>query len=156
MFHLPTAQARGTDRFRTGPAPLRVVRFAYYLQADFGRKRAIEPGTGETTALWTELRTGTWIDPVLSPLAGYEMLRRGGDNLRPELQLIVNALRASFPQIADAAALAACAGEAPSPPPAPPLFRDGLLAIDGWDDRLPLPARALDFNHIFTAWRAAP
>jgi Caspase domain len=158
MFHLQhLLPSPATDRFRQGPPPLRVVRTAYMLQAQFGRKGVIAPVSAEDRDLWTALVKGEWVDPVLSLLAGYEALRHGDDAMKLSvLQHVVPALDVQFPELPDPAAVAALLGQPRATPPAPPLFREGLFAFGDWEDRLPMPSDRLDFNHIWTAWRGLP
>ena len=69
--------------------------------------------------------------------------------------IVVPRFEGLFPQIADGAALAALLGGSRPLPAAPPLFREGLLAFQEWETRLPISADQLDFNHIWTAWRGS-
>ena len=155
MFHLrDRLDDTGRDRFRESPLPLRVVRAAYSYQALFGRKRPIEPAEDPERELWSSLVSGSWVDPILSPLACYEAVRRGDDALKHAVRAaVVPKLEALFPHIPDGAAAAALLGLTRPVPQEPPLFRDGLLAFGEWESRLPIDADRLDFNHIWTAWR---
>jgi hypothetical protein len=155
MFHLQDRlRDPGGDRFREATPPLRVVRAAYTFQALFGRKREIDPSGQEERELWSSLLDGRWVDPILSPLACYEVVRRGDDAMKARVRdAIVPKLERSFPEISDGTAVAALLGMSRSMPPGPPLFREGLLAFPEWETRLPISADRLDFNHIWTAWR---
>lgn len=154
MFHLQDRLGHlARDPFLR-PAPLRVVRAAYSLQAQFGRKREIDPSDAEERELWSSLLDGSQVDPILSPLACYEAVRRGDQVLKNKARdAVTPRIEALFPQIPDAAAITALLGISRPMPSAPPLFREGLLAFQEWETRLPMSADRLDFNHIWTAWR---
>ena len=155
MFHLQDRLGNGgVDRYRGAMLPLRVVRAAYTFQALFGRKRPIDPSAQEERELWSSLLDGSWVDPLLSPLACYEAVRRGDEAMKARVRdAIVPKLERSFPQIPDGAAVSALLGTSRPVPAGPPLFREGLLAFPEWDASLPISPDRLDFNHIWTAWR---
>jgi hypothetical protein len=134
--------------------PLETMRAAYNMQRQFGRARAIKPPHVEERRAWDDLLHGKWLDPVMSLLASYEVLRRGDDGIKSTLSnVIVPNLERFFPGIPDTAAIAVSLGMDRPQPSAPPLFRDGLLAFPDWEDTLPLPAGRLEFGYIWTTWR---
>src|SRR5262249_43207595 len=137
-------------------APLRVIRTAYRFQVQFARARAIDPTNDEDRMMWMELLYGKWIDPLMSLLACYEILRRGdAANKQMVCDTVVPNLEQYFPGIPDTAAISTLL-ERPRPMPVTaPVFREGLLTYPDWEDRLPMPADALDFNYIWTAWRGS-
>jgi hypothetical protein len=155
MFHLVGLLPRTVgDLVRQHPHPLRVIRTAYTFQSQFGRKRDIKPPEPEDHSMWNELLHGKWIDPVMSLLAGYEILRRGDDNDKQVLRdIVVPNLEQDFAGVPDIAAIADSLGLERPMPAAAPLFREGLLAFPDWDDHLPLPADRLDFDYMWTTWR---
>jgi Caspase domain len=137
--------------------PLRIVRAAYHFQTSFGAKRQITPVTNEDKLAWDSLLHAKWLDPVMSLLACYEILRRGDEHdkgiLRNEVLPNLNQYFAGIPDIA------AIAEQLDQPyviSPHAPLFREGLLALPQLEGLLPLPPDRLDFHHIWTAWRGAP
>nr|WP_246395365.1 caspase family protein [Afipia massiliensis] len=94
-----------------------------------------------------------WIDPIASALVAYELIRRGRTEMLPE---VVGNLSTYFPDLPDIAALTRLAHMRRVPYRAVPLFLDGLQAIEGVEDKLPLPAGSLDYTSPWTAWRGAP
>jgi caspase domain-containing protein len=144
------------DRIREHPQPLRAIRTAYAFQAQFARGNVINPPDAEDRAAWDELLFGKWIDPVMSLLACYEILRRGDEASKGTVRnLVVPNLDQYFPGIPDTAAIAASVGLDRPMPAYPPLFRDGLHAFPDWEQALPLPAGRLDYGYVWTTWRAA-
>jgi Caspase domain len=155
MFHLRAFQPQFViDRLQEQTAPLRVVRAAYQFQLQFARAREIDPQDPEDRNTWMELLYGKWIDPIMSLLACYEIVRRGNEANKQMLRgTVVPNLEQYFAGIPDIAAIATLL-DLPRPMPGgAPIFRDGLLAYPAWEDFLPMPANDLDFNYIWTAWR---
>lgn len=155
MFHLQNYLPNAVqDLVRQHPHPLRVIRTAFSFQSQFGRQREIKPPEAEDQALWDELLFGKWIDPVMSLVGCYEILRRGDETLRQMVrETVVPNLEQYFPGVPDIAAIADSVGLDRPMPKDPPLFREGLLAFPGWEDHLRLPADKLDFNYMWTTWR---
>jgi Caspase domain len=134
--------------------PLRIVRAAYHFQTAFGAKRQITPVTNEDKLAWDSLLHGKWLDPVMSLLACYEILRRGDENDKAILRNeVLPNLNQYFAGIPDIAAIAEQLDQPYVISPHAPLFREGLLALPELEDLLPLPSDRLDFHHIWTAWR---
>jgi Caspase domain len=137
--------------------PLRVVRSAYLFQASFEAKREITPATQDDKNVWDALLFGKWLDPLMSLLACYEILRRGDENDKHTLRgVVLPNLNQYFAGIPDIAAIAAQLDQPYALPTFVPLFREGLLALPELEGALPLPSDRLDFHHIWTAWRGAP
>jgi len=155
MFHLKANQPEVVRiRIDQERRPLRTIRTAYLFQSQFAQSRAIAPTDPEDVLLWDELLLGKWIDPVMSLLACYEILRRGRDDKKNMLrQIVVPNLDTWFPGIPDTAAIAAMLDLPRTTPEGVPLFREGLLAFPDWEDQLPLSADRLDFESIWTMWR---
>lgn len=154
MFHLqqylPSAVQ---DRIRQHPAPLRIIHTAYTFQSQFGRQREIAPPEAEDRMTWDELLFGKWIDPVMSLLVCYEILRRGNDQSKQAIRdIVVPNLEQYFPGIPDIAAIAELVGLDRPMPAHPSLFREGLLAFPDWEEHLPMAAAKLDFNYMWTTW----
>lgn len=93
-----------------------------------------------------------WVDPIVSALAAYELLRRGRTEALPE---VVRNLTTYFPDLPDGAALARLAKLRDDPYRPIPLFLDGLRAFADIEQELPLPAANLDYTSPWTAWRGA-
>ncbi len=137
--------------------PLRVVRSAYLFQASFGAKREIIPASDDDKNVWNALLYGKWLDPLMSLLACYEILRRGDENDKGTLRnVVLPNLRRYFGGLPDIAAIADQLDQPSALPHDPPLFREGLLVLPELEGALPLPSDRLDFHHIWTAWRGAP
>jgi len=134
--------------------PLRAIMTAYLFQLQFARSRAIQPANAEDQEIWDYLLYGKWLDPIMSLLACYEILRRGDEQLKSELRYtVIGNLDKYFPGLPDTDAIASNLGLARRRPAAPPLFREGLLAFPEWEDHLPISSSKLDFNYTWTTWR---
>lgn len=155
MFHLNAFQPPIVQRrIQEDSTPLRTIRTAYLFQAQFARSREIAPTESDDQTLWRELLLGKWLDPVMSLLACYEILRRGRDHHKQDLRtVVIPNLETWFPGLPDTAAIATMLDLPRPEPTGPPLFREGLLAFEDWDEHLPIPADRLDFAHIWTMWR---
>jgi hypothetical protein len=99
-----------------------------------------------------EILYSKWLDPIVSLLAAYELIRRGTTQSIPE---VVRNLTTYFPDLPDTSALANLSGAGPMVFKGPPLFLDGLRAFPGIEQQLPLPAGNIDFTSPWTAWRGA-
>ena len=135
--------------------PLRVIMTAYLFQLQFARSREIKPANFDEQKTWDDLLYGKWLDPVMSLLACYEILRRGNEQLKLGLRYtVIPNLDRYFPGLPDTDAIAVSLGLNRKMPAAPPLFREGLLAFPEWEDKLPINSDQLDFNYIWTTWRS--
>lgn len=91
-------------------------------------------------------------DPLMSVIAGYELVRRGQtDRLRKEIEYL-HKLPSDIP---DVDAIVMLSGDEQEQLSRPPLFLDGLLAIPSYQELLPLDSNRLDFRGPWTAWRSA-
>lgn len=155
MHHLQQYLPASVDyKIRQSGTPLRAIRTAVTFQQQFARQREIAPTTREDRDTWDELLYGKWIDPVMSLLACYEIIRRGNQQTKDMVrQTVVPNLREYFPGLADTEAIAELLNVPSARPASAPLFREGLLAFPDWEDALPLRADDLDFNYIWTTWR---
>jgi hypothetical protein len=124
---------------------LRDVKTLAEAQRAFRRRRDIERNVSASFLM--ELLDRKWIDPIAAAMAAYECLRRGRAD---SLAVMVRNMLTYFPELPDSAALAKLTGATTAQPSGVPLFLDGLRALD--DHSLPLPATALDYNSVWTAW----
>lgn len=99
-----------------------------------------------------EILIAKWLDPIVSAMAAYEMIRRGRTQ---EMAEVVQNMSTYFPDLPDTAALAVLFGQQGVPFNGTPLFLDGLKAFPGLEESLPLPSSQLDYNSPWTAWRGA-
>jgi hypothetical protein len=138
--------------------PLSIIRTMTLAQSKFASNHPIkpEPGTKERED-WQALMYGKWLDPVMSLIACYEIIRRGEvKNEMNSLKVVVKNLRTYFGGIPDIEVIAKLIGLRSKKTDAPPLLLDGVLALDeAAEGLLPLPASKLDYNSPWTAWRAA-
>jgi hypothetical protein len=130
---------------------LQTVKFIARAQREFERHRPVRPEAGPPRAMWDGLLAGTWTDPVMTAIAGCELIRRGRLDAVPAL---VGNLRTHFPGLPDTEGLARLAGLAWELPAAPPLLLECLQAF-GSELELPLPRGKLDYRGPWSVWRAA-
>jgi hypothetical protein len=162
VYHLvenldPYVQERLRDGGMPVP-PLQITRSAYAIQSKFSQGRVISPPSPEESQTWDELLYGKWLDPVMSLIACYEILRRGNDWPKQTLidEVIPN-LERYFPGIPDTACIAEMLGLSRPMPVDPPLFTEGLAAFPDLEDSLRPSARYLDYGSVWTSWvRAVP
>jgi hypothetical protein len=138
--------------------PLSIIRTMTLAQSKFASNHPIKPelGTKESED-WQALMYGKWLDPIMSLIACYEMIRRGEATKEMNaLKIVVGNLRKYFGGIPDIEVIAKLLGLKSAKTEAPPLLLDGVLALeDAASTLLPLPASKLDYNSPWTAWRAA-
>ncbi len=138
--------------------PLEIVQQMFSAQTQFARNR---PLTGEMNPLsagdWIDLIHGKWLDPVMSLIGAYEMIRRGlKKNDKELLQRMIGNLRKFFPGIPDTEAIAKIIGEPwDENLRGAPLLLDGVFAHDENQEQriLPLPHNRVDYNSAWTSWR---
>ncbi|HEX5736273.1 MAG TPA: caspase family protein [Blastocatellia bacterium] len=138
--------------------PLSIIRTMTLAQSKFASNHPInpEPGTKERQD-WQALMYGKWLDPIMSLIACYEMIRRGeAKKEMNSLKIVIQNLRKYFGGIPDTEVIAKLLGLKAKKLDAPPLLLDGVLALEEAATKLlPLPASKLDYNSPWTAWRAA-
>jgi hypothetical protein len=101
---------------------------------------------------WRALHDGVWIDPVMTPIVAYDLVRAGlTSGTRALVASLASTLRAPFAS-PDAEALAQLAGQPFQPMASPPAMLDGVMALDA---PLPLPKDHLDYESPWTVWRGA-
>lgn len=140
-------------------APLRVVRTMALAQSQFARRRSVHSFlTATDVQAWDQLLKHKWLDPVMSLIAAYDIIRRGQtDEERKWLKTVVKNLRKYFAGLPDAEAIAKLIGEQWTTPASPPLLLDGVLAFSEDEEQrfLPLAPHKLDYESQWTAWRGA-
>jgi len=150
-MQLPTVW---TDTLLAGPrTPLQVVWDCYAMQRQFAKRQTMAPNDAEPAAqTWQALRTGTWIDPLMSALAGYNLVRTGlTSEARSAVLSLASQLRTQY-AAADAEALCKLAGYPFQAPASPPLMLDGVVALEV---AMPLRMDHLDYESPWTVWRGA-
>ena len=138
--------------------PLAVVRTVALAQTRFARNQKLQPTTPTTEEEqdWFALLDGKWLDPIMSLIACYEILRNGKvDESRYFLGTVINNLRTYFPGLPDTEVIASRVGIPPNPIDNAPLLTDGLLLLEDSTDLLRLPASRLDYSSPWTVWRGA-
>jgi hypothetical protein len=155
--YLPEAVLRNLNQ-----NPLAVMRLMFLAQTRFARKDSIEmapqQGDQEDQRVLRELIDGKWLDPVMSLIAAYDVIRQEGTKeARGRLSVMVANLRKYFGGIPDIEIIAKMIKlEDASQPPAPPLLLEGLLTYDeGQKKLLPLAANKLDYGTPWTTWSDA-
>jgi hypothetical protein len=137
--------------------PLEIVRLMFMAQQQFGRKRPIF-GEDDPTKGLDMLLDGKWLDPIMSLIGAFELIRRGilKESPRRLDQMITN-LRRYFPGLIDTEAIAKIVGH-PSfrMPRGAPLLLESVLAFDVAEEEriLPLPSHEVDYSSPWTSWRA--
>lgn len=148
------------DYFMYNP-PLTLIRSLFIAQHRFARNLSIEPEVTEDTQAkqdWDALIYGKWLDPIMSLIAAYDIVRRGlRSRYKDVLTEMIGNLRTYFDGIPDIEAIAKLAGLLYSVPQTPPLIFDGVLAFEEKDEGrlLPLSADRLDLSSPWTTWRGA-
>lgn len=137
---------------------LSAVRFGALVQRRFAEKRAVMADNAhpEHQALWQDLLTGKWPDPMTMLVAAYELVRRGAlaGDLRTLLQLLdVLVSRFRHSRFVDVDVLRALvAGETLAANDEIPLVLDGAVAIGASFGTDP-PGMALEYSGLWTRWR---
>jgi hypothetical protein len=136
---------------------LAVVRTVALAQTRFARNQKLQPASNtEEGRDWNALLSGKWLDPIMSLIACYEILRSGKvDESRYSLITVIENLREYFPGLPDTEIIADRAGIPPNPIDNAPLLTDGLLLLENSEDLLRLPASRLDYSSPWTLWRGA-
>lgn len=141
------------------PNMLGLVRTMCLAQEQFARKRSVEEQLKATDeSVWLELIHHKWLDPLLSLVAAYDVIRHGSiKQVKGLLQIMSSNLRHYFGGIPDIEAIAKLIGANWSIPRAAPLLFDGVLAFNDVQEKqmLPLPPEKLDYASVWTTWRGA-
>jgi hypothetical protein len=146
--------------YRLEENPLQAVRQISIAQARFARKRPIRPekATVEEAAAWTYLINNKWLDPVMSLIAAYDLIRHNGlEHSKAYLPGMIRNLRRYFGGIPDIDAVERLLKHKNVPlPPASPLLLEGVLAFgEQQQSVLPLPPDKLDYGSPWTKWVGA-
>jgi hypothetical protein len=152
--HLPEKVRRRLEH-----NPLRVVRLMSQAQTRFARNRPLLPeeATAEEVGAWVDLITNKWLDPVMSLIAAYDIIRQGGleKPLETLSEMILN-LHRYFVGIPDIVALEHLLGFRDALPQAPPMLLEGVLAFgEQQPSVLPLDPSKLDYASPWTKWVGA-
>ncbi len=135
--------------------PLKIIKSIALAQRQFAQKRSLTGENGFSENEWVELINGKWLDPVMSLIGGYELIRRGQnkENNKNFLRTMVKNLRTFFPGIPDTEAIARLIGENSQIPAGPPVLLDGILAFNiEEEDIFGPPANKLDYGSPWTRW----
>src|SRR6185369_310903 len=137
--------------------PLSVVRTMALAQSRFANNHEVAPGADpEQKRDWDALMYGKWLDPIMSLIACYEIIRRGQVNEQSNLlKVVIGNLRRYFAGIPDTKVIAHQLGMGATIPNEAPLLMDGVLALDHPEDCLPLSVSRLDYSSPWTTWRGA-
>jgi hypothetical protein len=136
--------------------PLKVVKTIALAQTRFARNQTLTPTDSQEESDWQALFDGKWLDPIMSLIAGYDILRTGRvQEQRGALETVLRNLTTYFPGLPDTEIIARQIGLTTSVPRKAPLFTDGLLMLEDIEAWLPLPASRLDFSSPWTLWRGA-
>lgn len=128
----------------------------FLAQQQFGRKRPIfgEDGPIENVDM---LLHGKWLDPIMSLIGAYELIRQGVFKEHPhDLDQMLTNLRRYFGGLPDTEAIAKIMHH-PSfqRPHGAPLLLESVLAFDVAEEEriLPLPSSEVDYGSPWTSWR---
>jgi hypothetical protein len=134
-------------------SPLQIVWASYLMQRQFAKRQHVAPSSEEPAFQdWQALMEGRFVDPIMTAIAAYELVRTGlTPDSRGTAEQLMALLRAHF-KSPDAEALAKLLGRPWQQPPGPPAMLDGVMALGG---PLPLPVAHLDYESPWTVWRGA-
>jgi hypothetical protein len=158
QFMLPAFHLLGNLEYevkaRLSGDPLEIIRTIAMAQRQFATKRAVVGEEGLSAGQWNELLYGKWLDPVMSLIGAYELLRQGQNKQNKNwLRTMIGNLRRYFPGIPDTEAIAKLIGEPSQMPFGPPLLLDGLLAYNEDEEGLfAPPPNKLDYSSPWTRW----
>lgn len=128
--------------------PLKTVYAIAQAQTLFTRAHEIKEAFDDS--FWDGLLYGKWLDPVVSLMACYELLRRGTMQ-EGSLREVLRNLRLYFPELADTEAIARIARMPWTPPPGMPMFLDGAMAMpETLEERR--GTQVLDYRAPWTMW----
>ncbi|MEP7153375.1 MAG: hypothetical protein ABI856_16865, partial [Nitrospira sp.] len=137
--------------------PLHLVRTMALAQNRFANNHQVTPKDNtEEKQDWDALMRGKWLDPIMSLIACYEIIRRGKVNSQKgTLKTVIRNLRTYFPGIPDTEVIANLIGLKANIMDKPPLLMDGVLSLEDAEQNLPLSESKLDYTSPWTAWRGA-
>ena len=139
--------------------PLRSVRMMELAQSQFARRRSVQGLlTKADVQTWDMLFHQKWLDPVMSLIAAYDLLRRGrAVEMHGWLEEVIGNLRKYFHGLPDTEALAKLIGMNWRMPDAAPLMLDGVLAFSEGQEQhfLHLSPDKLDYESPWTSWHGA-
>lgn len=128
---------------------LRTVHASVQAQTQFTRELDVQQALQNETG-WLNLLYGKWLDPVMSLIACYELIRRGRKE-EASLPTVLGNLREYFPGLADTEAIARLAGHPWTMPAGVPIFLDGAMAMPELleEER---GTQVLDYRAPWTMW----
>src|SRR6185436_2683284 len=91
-----------------------------------------------------------WLDPIMSLIACYELIRRGRKH-EASLPIVLKNLRKYFPGLADTEAVARLAGHAWTMPAGVPIFLDGAMTMPELLEEQ-RGTQVLDYRAPWTMW----
>ena len=136
--------------------PLEVVWLMFMAQTQFNKKRPVFGEKGRSDRNAKMLLGGKWLDPIMSLIGAYELIRQGKLKDNPNrLNLMLSNLRKYFAGLPDTEAIAKIAGQQWKMPEGAPLLLDSILAFDELQERriLTLPYDQVDYGSPWTSWR---
>lgn len=136
--------------------PLDVVRLMFLAQIQFARKRPVFGKDGGPIQDFTDLLYGKWLDPIMSLIGAYEMIRQGALKEDPaRLDEMLYNLRNYFGGLPDTEAIAKVIGRPWNMPQGAPLLLESVLAFDETQEQriLPLAYDQVDYGSAWTSWR---
>ncbi|MDX6404594.1 MAG: hypothetical protein QOH70_2049 [Blastocatellia bacterium] len=140
--------------------PIRVVQMMFLSQSRFAENREVASEAGGIDPQqWFNVLYQKWLDPVMTLIASYELIRRGefkGPSSQNLLDTMLGNLRTYFTGIPDIEAISKLTNQPWQMPLHPPLLLDGVLAFGTETDRIvPLDPNKLDYGSPWTVWRGA-
>jgi hypothetical protein len=135
--------------------PLEVVRLMFLAQSQFVRKRPVF-GEGGPIRDSKMLLGGKWLDPIMSLIGAYELIRQGALQKNPNrLDVMIENLRKYFEGLPDTEAIAKICGKQWHIPHGAPLLLESILAFDETQEQriLPLAYDEVDYGSPWTSWR---
>ncbi|MGH9969569.1 MAG: caspase family protein [Pyrinomonadaceae bacterium] len=136
--------------------PLEVVRLMFLAQIQFARKRPVFGEGGGPIQYAETLLDGKWLDPIMSLIGAYQLIRQGVLKEHPNLlDLMLQNLRTFFGGLPDTEAIAKVIGQPWTMPNAAPLLLESVLAFDENQEQrmLPLAYDQVDYGSAWTSWR---
>jgi hypothetical protein len=156
LSRLATAQSLELQQLTRSHTDLRSVRAMFTIQQRFCADKAVNPTPNygsDVNSLWEDAMYGKWLDPMMSVIMCYELIRRGqGREKSNQIQTVANNLQKFF-QLPDADAVLYLIGQHDRIPKTPPLFVDGLIPFTDHSELLPFRASKIDFRSPWTTWR---
>lgn len=129
---------------------LRTVHASVQAQTQFTRELDVQQALQSEMGDWPKLLYGKWLDPIMSLIACYELIRRGRRK-EASLPTVLRNLRENFPGLADTEAVARLAGHKWTMPAGVPIFLDGAMAMPELLEEQ-RGAQILDYRAPWTMW----